>query len=62
MFSLATLLLAAIPYCDGTIDTQECSRWMANDMVLEQAVNPGLDLDNYCEISAERIPEYFWRE
>jgi hypothetical protein len=61
MFSLATFILAAIPYCDGTIDVQECSRWMANDMVLEQYARPGLDLDMYCEISAENIPMRFWR-
>jgi hypothetical protein len=62
MLSLATLLLAAIPYCEDTNNIQECSRWMANDMVLEQTVNPGLDIGTYCEISVERLPDYFWRE
>ena len=60
MFSLATLVLAAIPFCEGTRDTQECSKWMANDMMLEQFHNPGLELDAYLEISGERIPDQFW--
>jgi hypothetical protein len=61
MFSLATLLLAAIPFCEDSTNVQECSKWMANDMVLEQTVNPGLDLGTYLEISVERLPEHFWR-
>lgn len=62
MFSLATLVLASIPYCEGTINVQECSKWMANDMIIEQALRPDLDLDALCEISSERIPNHFWRE
>lgn len=56
MFSLASFVLAAIPFCDGTIDIQKCAAWMANDMAIEHVVHPDYDLDTLLEISSERIP------
>lgn len=60
MISLAALVLAALPYCEGTNDVQGCAQWMANDMVATQKTRPELDIDALCEIAIERLPDHFW--
>ena len=58
LFSL--LLLAAAPYCAGSVDEDRCQWWMASDMLAEHQAHPELDIEALEEISSERIPNYFW--
>jgi hypothetical protein len=62
MFSLTVLVLAAIPMCEDSNNVTECSKWMANDMAVEQVINPGHDIGYYLECAVERAPEWIWRE
>jgi hypothetical protein len=57
MISLATFALFAAPFCVEATDVQKCVAWVANEMVLDQAVNPGYDVDFYLENAIERMPE-----
>jgi hypothetical protein len=62
MISLITFFILAAPFCEGSVDVSLCSRFVANECVLEQIVNPGHDAEFYLEGAIEAAPTEWWPE